>query len=151
MEYLRFHETYEAGIKMSNILNEKTVDVVIGVLNTATSFQKKHSVVYFGEDCWLNYTNNSFIIRVEADDIGLTVQVGCAKTDKQITVIVDKLTSSFYDSIDDCEHYSSTFYDTEEEHFMESTVQELAIPYKLMKAVSDLILKYKKIGVTNAI
>ena len=34
---------------------------------------------------------------------------------------------------------------------MESTVQELAIPYKLMKAVSDLILKYKKIGVTNAI
>lgn len=136
---------------MSNFLNEKTVDVVIGVLNTATSFQKKHSVVYFGEECWLNYTNNSFIIRVEADDIGLTVQVGYAKTGKQITVIVDKLTSSFWDSIDDCEHYSSTFYDAEEEHFMDSTVQEIAIPYSLMKSVSDLILKYKKIGVTNAI
>lgn len=153
MEYLRFHETYEAGIKMSNILNEKTVDVVIGVLNTATSFQKKHSTVYFGDDCWLNYTSdNSFIIRVEKGDIGLTIHASHTKTDKKITVIANKPSASdFWDRIDDCDHFMSTFYKTEEEHFMDSTVKELAIPFKLMKAARDFILKYKKIGVTNAI
>lgn len=45
----------------------------------------------------------------------------------------------------------STFYKTEEEHFMDSTVRELQIPFKLMKATRDFISKYKKTGVCDAI
>ncbi|UTS53498.1 hypothetical protein UES1_130 [Escherichia phage UE-S1] len=138
---------------MSNILNEKTVDVVIDVLENSNTFEKKYRTVYFGEYCWLNYTSeNLFIIRVETDDIGLTIHNALNKSGKKITIILDKSsTSSFCDRIDDCEHFTSTFYDTEEEHFMASTVKELPIPFKLMKATRDFILKYKKSGVYNDI
>lgn len=152
MVCLRFQETYEAGIKMSNILNEKTVDIVIDVLENSNTFEKKYRTVYFGEYCWIHYiSENLFIIRVETDDIGLTINAS-NKSGKKITIISDKSsTSSFYDRIDDCDHFTSSFYETEEEHFMASTVKELPIPFKLMKATRDFILKYKKSGVYNDI
>lgn len=138
---------------MNKILSDNEVDIVIDVLENSNTFEYKHSTVYFGDDCWLNYTSdNSFIIRVEKGDIGLTIHASHTKTDKQITVIANKPSASdFWDRIDDCDHFMSTFYKTEEEHFMDSTVKELAIPFKLMKAARDFILKYKKIGVNDAI
>lgn len=149
MVYLKLPETYEED-DMNKILSDNEVDIVIDVLENSNTFEKKHSTVYFGKDCWLSYiSDNSFVIRVETGDIGFTVHAAHTKTDKQITVIAD--TPSIWDRIDDCEHYTSTFYDTEEEHFMDSTVKELAIPFKLMKAARDFILKYKKIGVDDAI
>ncbi len=152
MVSLKLPETYEED-DMVKILSDNAVDIVIDVLENSNTFEKKHSTVYFGEDCWLSYTsNNSFIIRVEKGDVGLTIHASYTKTDKQITVIANKpSTSDFWDRIDDCDHYMSTFYDTEEEHFMDSTVKELAIPFKLMKAARDFILKYKKTGVYDAI
>lgn len=149
MVSLKLPEPYEED-DMVKILSDNAVDIVIDVLENSNTFEKKHSTVYFGKDCWLNYTSDSsFIIRVEKGDIGLTIHASYTKT---ITVITNKpSTSDFWDRIDDCDHFMSTFYKTEEEHFMDSTVKELAIPFKLMKAARDFILKYKKTGVYDAI
>lgn len=139
---------------MNETMDVESVNVIIEKLNSVTAFQKKDDTTYFGEECWMHFNNNdSFFMHIEYKDVVFGIHAALVRGVKRMVVIVDDPDSftTFNERVDVKDHFTSKYYDSEEEHFMDSTVKDVEIPYSLMQAVSEFVLKYNKLGDEHAI
>ncbi|QOE32638.1 hypothetical protein ACQ27_gp286 [Klebsiella phage K64-1] len=119
-----------------NILN------ALSVFPESVISNNKNSTYYYGKGNWFYFSDSSYmcVLNLCTEEYSY-----CLRIDPRYKLILlCEKNDEFYESeIDDTDSYISNFYLEEDVYFMDSTVNEITIPFSIMKR-SHEFLKYSR-------